>query len=786
MDSDGVCTGCGLVLSEDAAIVSELSFSENTAGLSSVVGQFVSLSSGHRGLSASAKRGAGGGGLGGGGSGGGGGGAVLGGGGAGGSGYGRDSREQTLAVGRKVCQQLCDALRLKAHHVEASHRYFSLAVQHNFIQGRRTRNVVACCLYIVCRRERTSHLLLDFADVLQTNLYVLGATLLRFVRLLHIALPIIDPSLYIHRFAAQLELHSAAGAAADAGAQSAAAPAPSPASASSSSSASAASPPSPRASVHVVAMTALRLVARMKRDWLQVGRRPSGICGACLLIACRLHGYRRSQREIVDVVRVCDATLRRRLLEFLSTSSSRQTFTDFEADADRESREAASATGAAAATVAGLSAPSLAAEEESEDPPAFTRACAAESSRLLAERHRAEVLAQLETRGIVEADIDKQWEAEVEQLLSTPAFAAIADKQPVDIHADAKQASLRQIIRQHCSSSGSGSQPAPHSAIAASAAAAAASSSGGDEDGAALLASLQALGSVLSPPSAGADAGAVVSVSDADIAEYLLSEEEAAFKTAMWDEIHRDYIAQQQSRQAAQAAAQQQQQQTAAATAAAVAAWPARSALSGSSGEVGDAEPFSALDDAAQAAAASQQRKPAAQSALAHKKEKLTQSAAFLSATSSQSLQQQQTTSAAAPSCAAPADVKDASLLSLSHHRLLPHSSLSLLSAASSSSASSSSSAQRPRRVSGKLNYQRLKGLLDNADEQPAEEQLQPQDSKRRRTAAQQAQREEPQPHSGGARHSLSVAALYDGDDAAAGGREEAEAAALYQSPVIH
>lgn len=31
---------------------------------------------------------------------------------------------------------------------------------------------------------------------------------------------------------------------------------------------------------HEVTMTALRLVQRMKRDWMHTGRRPSGLCGA--------------------------------------------------------------------------------------------------------------------------------------------------------------------------------------------------------------------------------------------------------------------------------------------------------------------------------------------------------------------------------------------------------------------------------------------------------------------------------------------------------------------------
>jgi hypothetical protein len=42
-----------------------------------------------------------------------------------------------------------------------------------------------------------------------------------------------------------------------------------------------------------VVETALHLVASMKRDWMQTGRRPSGICGAALYLAAHIHGARR-------------------------------------------------------------------------------------------------------------------------------------------------------------------------------------------------------------------------------------------------------------------------------------------------------------------------------------------------------------------------------------------------------------------------------------------------------------------------------------------------------------
>jgi transcription factor IIIB subunit 2 len=251
-----VCIVCGTVL-EESTIVSEIAFADTDTG-SAVIGQFV----GEHGKKV---RGV--------------------------PGYQRQSREITIQNGRRRIAQIAGALKLKGHHIEAAGRIFLLAVQHNFIQGRKTQNVVAACLYIICRREKTPHMLIDFSDVLQTNVYVLGHTYLKLCRVLNIQPPLIDPSLYIHRFAAQLEFGE---------------------------------------KEQEVANTALRIVQRMKRDWIQTGRRPAGICGAGLLIAARLHGFRRTQKEIIHVVRICDVTLRKRLYEFGETPSSSLTPKEFD------------------------------------------------------------------------------------------------------------------------------------------------------------------------------------------------------------------------------------------------------------------------------------------------------------------------------------------------------------------------------------------------------------------------------------------------------------------------
>ena len=68
----------------------------------------------------------------------------------------------------------------------------------------------------------------------------------------------------------------------------------------------------------------------MKRDWINIGRRPSGLCGAAILISSRCHGFKRTTQQIVNVVNVCDETIRRRLDEFSRTESANLSKEEFE------------------------------------------------------------------------------------------------------------------------------------------------------------------------------------------------------------------------------------------------------------------------------------------------------------------------------------------------------------------------------------------------------------------------------------------------------------------------
>ncbi|XP_053081034.1 transcription factor IIIB 90 kDa subunit isoform X5 [Acinonyx jubatus] len=269
---DAVCTGCGSVL-EDNIIVSEVQFVENSGGGSSAVGQFVSLDGAGKT-------------------------PTLGG------GFhvnlGKESRAQTLQNGISFfslkdhgsgepagVREASDPSpgepaaaepALPGHSLQLLQDGREQAPDPRPENGPRDRGLPL------------PDMLLDLSDLLQVNVYVLGKTFLLLARELCINAPAIDPCLYIPRFAHLLEFGE---------------------------------------KNHEVSMTALRLLQRMKRDWMHTGRRPSGLCGAALLVAARMHDFRRTVKEVIGVVKVCESTLRKRLTEFEDTPTSQLTVDEF-------------------------------------------------------------------------------------------------------------------------------------------------------------------------------------------------------------------------------------------------------------------------------------------------------------------------------------------------------------------------------------------------------------------------------------------------------------------------
>lgn len=216
------------------------------------------------------------------------------------------SEEVTNMAGRRYMELVREQLRVAEPLMESGMQVFRLASANNFIQGRRTKSIAAVCLYLACRSQRdlpNPHMLIDFADVLNLDVFGLGNIYKGLIKVIRLNdhnyfVPPINPEDLVLRFTGRLEFGDQ----------------------------------------HMrVAKDAVRIIQRMTRDWMTHGRRPAGICGAAIILAARMNNFRRTVREVVYVVKVQEQTLFKRLDEFKVTDSSALTVEEFRnIDLERE------------------------------------------------------------------------------------------------------------------------------------------------------------------------------------------------------------------------------------------------------------------------------------------------------------------------------------------------------------------------------------------------------------------------------------------------------------------
>ena len=163
--------------------------------------------------------------------------------------------------------------------------------------GSNLRNYSASALYIALRFQRIPYLLIDFSEKLVINLYKLARCYKRLAKFLNLTLnlneklPSIEPSIYLPRFCKMLDFKD---------------------------------------QTEDVRQTAAKLLKRMQLDWMAHGRRPSSLCGCAILIAARMHGFKRTTSEVCKIFHVCEETLRKRLEEFKDTEVAKLTKEKFE------------------------------------------------------------------------------------------------------------------------------------------------------------------------------------------------------------------------------------------------------------------------------------------------------------------------------------------------------------------------------------------------------------------------------------------------------------------------
>ncbi|KAI1260592.1 hypothetical protein F5Y18DRAFT_405094 [Xylariaceae sp. FL1019] len=265
---DGFCSSCGREI-DASNIVAEVQFGETSSGAAMVQGSFLAADQGtSRSLGPGMRR--------------------MG-------GLAGDNREKTIRDAKNRMYGFKSRLQsISESSVECAVMIFKLALGVNWLQGRGMDKVVPVCLYTACRRDaRCDLMLIDFAEVSQINVFELGHVfkdLSNVYSFQNGEVKSVIPENLMMRFAEKLDFGEF---------------------------------------THKVAADAARLCRRMAKDWMVIGRRPSGVCGACLLMAARMWNFRRTVKEIVYVVKVTSHTIMQRLDEFTVTESSNLSIEQF-------------------------------------------------------------------------------------------------------------------------------------------------------------------------------------------------------------------------------------------------------------------------------------------------------------------------------------------------------------------------------------------------------------------------------------------------------------------------
>jgi transcription factor IIIB subunit 2 len=284
-----ICDTCGAVAQEESGLVSEQGFGETESGRITALGVHVGESQTHQRTYAP--------------------GGALG-------NAGREptvNRDRSEAHARTVMLSYQPLLGVRMSEIDAGMQIFKLAWGNSFVQGRTIDSVAVVCLYLACRRKHEqvrnerrpmySLMLIDFAEKLNIDVFALGKMYSDLVRKLYLQpdgsiqgdvsadLLAMGPEILVNRFVDELEFD--------------------------------------KEHRDKIKIDAIRIVQRMKRDWMSTGRRPSGVCGAAVILAARMNNYRRTTREVVLTAKVTEITINKRLEEFQNTAGSKLSVVQF-------------------------------------------------------------------------------------------------------------------------------------------------------------------------------------------------------------------------------------------------------------------------------------------------------------------------------------------------------------------------------------------------------------------------------------------------------------------------
>ena len=185
------------------------------------------------------------------------------------------SIDRNLAYAMSELDRLTSQLGVPRPVKEAAAILYRRAIEHRLIRGRSIEAMIASCVYAACRLRQVPRTLDEIAHHSRINRKELGRCYRLLLRELEVRIPIASPTDFIPRFAQSLQLSGA------------------------------------------VQRNAAQIVETARAKGITAGKDPTGLAAASLYIASIQEGERRTQREIADVSRVTEVTVRNRYKELV-------------------------------------------------------------------------------------------------------------------------------------------------------------------------------------------------------------------------------------------------------------------------------------------------------------------------------------------------------------------------------------------------------------------------------------------------------------------------------------
>ncbi len=185
------------------------------------------------------------------------------------------SMDRNLAQAMSELERLSSQLGLPTPIRELAALLYRKSIMKKLVRGRSIEAMVAACLYAACRIRIKPRPLDEVADASRVNKKKLGQCYRLLLRSLNLRIPLSSPVHYISRFASELGLSSP------------------------------------------VQLRTVEILNQSRAIGLTIGRDPLGLAAAAIYVASIMLDDRRTQREIAEVARVTEVTVRNRYKEIV-------------------------------------------------------------------------------------------------------------------------------------------------------------------------------------------------------------------------------------------------------------------------------------------------------------------------------------------------------------------------------------------------------------------------------------------------------------------------------------